>query len=238
MEDVAHAVQHLGCPIVDFPITYLGIPLTLRRPTAAQLQPVVDKVAGKLPSWKAWLMNKAGRLAFVKAILSAIHIHQLLVLAPTKKTLKLLVRIERGFLWAGHAEANGGNCHVNLRRIVAQSRFAALVYTTSSTLDLPCARVGSSSAASMTRGPGAAWTCSSRVRNVRSSLRPQPRWSVMDNVPCTGRTDDSTAAPSRRLCLSYTLASPNGAANLERLLMAFRGTGGRPTSTAPLASLR
>ena len=29
------AVANLGCPIVDLPITYLGIPLTLRRPTAA-----------------------------------------------------------------------------------------------------------------------------------------------------------------------------------------------------------
>uniref|UniRef100_A0A453EL27 Reverse transcriptase domain-containing protein n=1 Tax=Aegilops tauschii subsp. strangulata TaxID=200361 RepID=A0A453EL27_AEGTS len=115
--DAAHAVAHLGCPIVEFPLTYLGIPLTLRRPTAAQLQPVVDKVAGKLPFWKAWLMNKAGRLAFVKAVLSAIPIHQLLVLAPPKKTIKLLEKIERGFLWAGRAEANGGNCHVNWRRV-------------------------------------------------------------------------------------------------------------------------
>lgn len=115
--EAAHVVEHLGCPIMDFPFTYMGIPLTLRRPTAAQLQPVVDKVAGKLPTWKAWLMNKAGRLAFVKSVPSAIPIHQLLVLAPPKKTLKLLEKIERGFLWAGRAEANGGNCHVNWRRV-------------------------------------------------------------------------------------------------------------------------
>ena len=78
----APVVDSLGCPIVELPITYLGIPLTLRRPSAAQLQPVVDKTAGMLPCWKAHLMNKAGRLAFVKAILSAIPIHQLLALPP------------------------------------------------------------------------------------------------------------------------------------------------------------
>lgn len=99
------------------PITYLGIPLTLRRPTATQLQPVVDKVAGMLPCWKAHLMNKAVRLAFVKAILMAIPIHQLLVLAPPKKTLNELEKIHKGFLWAGRAEANGGNCHVNWQRV-------------------------------------------------------------------------------------------------------------------------
>ncbi|XP_044983690.1 uncharacterized protein LOC123450584 [Hordeum vulgare subsp. vulgare] len=110
-------VDLLGCPIVDLPITYLGIPLTIRRPTAAQLQPVVDRTADMLPCWKARLMNKAGRLAFVKAVLSAIPIHQLLVLAPPKKTVKALVKIQRGFLWAGRADANGGNCHVNWQRV-------------------------------------------------------------------------------------------------------------------------
>uniref|UniRef100_A0A453SZ45 Reverse transcriptase domain-containing protein n=1 Tax=Aegilops tauschii subsp. strangulata TaxID=200361 RepID=A0A453SZ45_AEGTS len=74
-DDVAPAVNLLGCPLAEFPITYLGILLTLHRPTAAQLQPVVDKTAGMLPTWKAHLMNKASRLAFVKAILSAIPIH-------------------------------------------------------------------------------------------------------------------------------------------------------------------
>uniref|UniRef100_A0A453EAS2 Reverse transcriptase domain-containing protein n=1 Tax=Aegilops tauschii subsp. strangulata TaxID=200361 RepID=A0A453EAS2_AEGTS len=74
-DDIAPAVNLLGCPLAEFPITYLGIPLTLHRPTAAQLQPVVDKTAGMLPTWKAHLMNKVGRLAFVKAILSAIPIH-------------------------------------------------------------------------------------------------------------------------------------------------------------------
>ena len=69
---------------------YSNVPLTLGRPSAAQLQHLGDKTAGKLPTWKAHLMNKAGRLAFVKSVLSAIPIHQLLVLAPPKKNLKTL----------------------------------------------------------------------------------------------------------------------------------------------------
>jgi hypothetical protein len=48
-------------------------------------------------------------LAFVKAVLSAIPLHQLLVNTLPKKTLKQLAKIERGFFWAGRAEANGGN---------------------------------------------------------------------------------------------------------------------------------
>lgn len=61
-------------------------------------------------------MNKVGRLAMVKSVLYAVPIHQLLVFAPPKKTIKQLEKIERGFLCAGHEAANGGNCHVNWRR--------------------------------------------------------------------------------------------------------------------------
>nr|BAJ96746.1 predicted protein [Hordeum vulgare subsp. vulgare] len=107
------AIANLGCPITQLPITYLGIPLTIRRPTAAQLQPLVDRIAGRLPTWKAGLMNKPGRLALVKSVLGAIPVHQLLVYAPPRKTLRQIEKIEHGFLWAGRRAANGGQCHVN-----------------------------------------------------------------------------------------------------------------------------
>ena len=38
----AEMITQLGCSVVELPITCLGIPLTLRRPSAAQLQPLVD----------------------------------------------------------------------------------------------------------------------------------------------------------------------------------------------------
>jgi hypothetical protein len=83
----------LGFRIAALPFPYLGIPLTVGRPTTAQLQPVVDNTAGMLPSWKSKLMNKAGRLAFVKSVLSAIPIHQIMALKLPKKILKLLEKI-------------------------------------------------------------------------------------------------------------------------------------------------
>jgi hypothetical protein len=57
------------------------------------MQPVVDRIVGKLPTWKAGLMDKVGRLAMVIYVLGAIPIYQLLVLAPSKKVLKLIIRI-------------------------------------------------------------------------------------------------------------------------------------------------
>uniref|UniRef100_A0A8I6X1C4 Reverse transcriptase domain-containing protein n=1 Tax=Hordeum vulgare subsp. vulgare TaxID=112509 RepID=A0A8I6X1C4_HORVV len=116
-EDSAALLEELGCQAANLPITYLGIPLSTRRPTVAQMHPLVDSVAGRLPTWKAWLMNKAGRLALVKSVLSAIPIHQMLALAPPKKTPKQLEKIQRDFLWAGRAAAQGRHCHVNWRTV-------------------------------------------------------------------------------------------------------------------------
>jgi hypothetical protein len=115
--DAMLSTNTLGCRIAELPLTYLGIPLTVGRPTASQLQPVVDKTAGMLPSWKSKLMNKAGRLAFVKSMLSAIPIHQIMALKTPKKIRKLFEKMQRGFLWEGKTEANGGNCHVNWRTV-------------------------------------------------------------------------------------------------------------------------
>ena len=83
-DDAVPVTQHFGCPIVEFRLTYLAIPLKVLKPTAAQLQPLVEKAFVSLLSWKAWLMNKAGRLVLVKSVINAILVHQLLVLAPKK----------------------------------------------------------------------------------------------------------------------------------------------------------
>ena len=61
--------------IDPFPITYLGIPLGIRKLNKKDLQPLVDKVAKRLPSWKANLLNKAGRTVLIKSTLSAIPTH-------------------------------------------------------------------------------------------------------------------------------------------------------------------
>jgi hypothetical protein len=42
-------------------------------------------------------MNKAGRLELIKSVLNAIPLHQLMVLAPTKKVIQQMEKIERGF---------------------------------------------------------------------------------------------------------------------------------------------
>jgi hypothetical protein len=74
---------------------------------------VIDRIADKLPTWKASVMPKAGRLTLIRSVLAMIPLHQLMVLSLNKKAHKLVVKILRGFLWVGRKDAKGGHYHVN-----------------------------------------------------------------------------------------------------------------------------
>jgi hypothetical protein len=52
----------LSCSIKAFPCTYLGLPITIGKPTKEVPLPPVDKVADYLPGWKASPLNKAASI--------------------------------------------------------------------------------------------------------------------------------------------------------------------------------
>ncbi|KAF8731380.1 hypothetical protein HU200_016438 [Digitaria exilis] len=74
--------------------------------------PMIDKVSAAMPTWRASLMNKAGRLTTVKAVMSATNVHVLISLKIPDWVFKEMDKRRRGFLWAGKEMANGGQCQV------------------------------------------------------------------------------------------------------------------------------
>jgi len=97
----------LTCAVSDFPCKYLGLPLSLKKLTKAQIQPITDKIAYQLPSWKADLMIRAGRRVQVQFVLTTMLVHLVMAVEFPPRAIKVVDKFRRGFLWRGRREAKG-----------------------------------------------------------------------------------------------------------------------------------
>ncbi|KAM0878385.1 hypothetical protein ACQ4PT_034904 [Festuca glaucescens] len=107
----------LPCSVVPLPTSYLGLPLSVRKPRKSELHAVLDRLAAKLPFWKARLLSREGRLVYVQAVLTSSVVYQLMALDLDPWFIKAVDKLRRGFLWAGSADARGGCCMVAWRLV-------------------------------------------------------------------------------------------------------------------------
>ena len=84
--------------------TYLGLPLSHKRPSKNQVQFVVEKVKGKLANWKTKYLSRAGRLCLISSTLSTISAYYMQAMALPAATLEDLDRVCNNFLWGGRRE--------------------------------------------------------------------------------------------------------------------------------------
>lgn len=72
----------LACPVMTFPVTYLGLPLFVPKVSSSVLLlVVVDKIVKWLAAWKASLLSRGERLSLVRHVLSAMPTHILLAMS-------------------------------------------------------------------------------------------------------------------------------------------------------------
>jgi hypothetical protein len=107
-QDIAdQCSQALDCPIRNLPCTYLGLPLSIKKLRKEDLQSILDKLARKLAFWKAKLLTKDGRVAFMQAVMTASVVYHLMALDIEPWFFKAVDRLRRGFLCAGKPDARG-----------------------------------------------------------------------------------------------------------------------------------
>lgn len=125
-DTVQNCLAGFGGSVGSFPCKYLGLPLSFKKLRRIDLQPLLDKGAGRLSIWKGKLLNRTGRLDLINSVLTATITFFLTVFAPNGWFTKKFDKLRRNFLWNADEEAHGGKCLVNWRRICAPKSVGGL----------------------------------------------------------------------------------------------------------------
>ncbi|KAM3385248.1 hypothetical protein ACQJBY_009276 [Aegilops geniculata] len=124
--DLATVLLNFGGTTVTFPITYLGLPITIGRIRLVHLQFILDRIRARLAGWKGRLMPMAGRRVLVRCVLSAIPTFALTALRAPKKLFKEIDKSRRRFLWAQDDEISGAKCKVGWKTVTTPEQRGGL----------------------------------------------------------------------------------------------------------------
>lgn len=72
---VQQAQAILTCQKTDFPIIYLGMPLTVKKPGKALFIPLIEKIQLRLDGWQRKIISKGGIMMLVNSVISAIPVY-------------------------------------------------------------------------------------------------------------------------------------------------------------------
>jgi hypothetical protein len=109
-DEIASVHSLLPCCMENFPINYLGLPLSIYKLTGAQWQPLIDRLADLLPGWRADLMTRFGRVVHVQFVITTTIIYQAMALDLPSWFIKAVDKIRCGYFWKGRMDAKGGHC--------------------------------------------------------------------------------------------------------------------------------
>ncbi|KAJ4790934.1 RNA-directed DNA polymerase (reverse transcriptase)-related family protein [Rhynchospora pubera] len=116
----------LNCAPKDMPVTYLGLPHSIRRLKKIHYKPLIDAFQRKLDGWKSRFLSPAGRVTLVKSVLTALPLHYMQVIQLPTWLVKHLDGIRRRFFWKGKDKCLGGHCLVNWSKCCTPKRAGGL----------------------------------------------------------------------------------------------------------------
>ena len=99
------AANFLNCGQLDFPFSYLGIPVGSTSKSWNVWQPLISKFETKVAKWKQRCLSMGGRISLINSVLTALPIYLLSFFKIPKKVVHKVVSIQRKFLWGGGSEA-------------------------------------------------------------------------------------------------------------------------------------
>ena len=98
----------MGCQQTSFPVTYLGMPLTLKRPNKQLFVPLAERVEQRLQGWQSKMLSRGGRRELVHSVLSTIPIYHMICFKLPKWVLARIDKARRTFLWGKSRDQTRG----------------------------------------------------------------------------------------------------------------------------------
>ncbi|XP_074278178.1 uncharacterized protein LOC141601774 [Silene latifolia] len=118
IEEITMFEASLGIKSTKSLGTYLGFPLTWKKPKRSELQPILDAIQSKLANWKTQFLSKAGRLCLIKSTINAIPSHTMQCIRLPSSMLNDIDKTTRSFLWSGQSSKK---LHLTKWDLVTQS---------------------------------------------------------------------------------------------------------------------
>jgi hypothetical protein len=114
--------EHLPRRVKTFLVKYLGSPLSIKRLTKPQLQPLIHRLADYPPGWKVDLVTRAKHAIQVQFVLTAIVIYHTMALDLPHWAYKAIDKIQCSYMWRGRKYAKGGHCLVSWPMVESTKR--------------------------------------------------------------------------------------------------------------------
>ena len=96
--------QITGFKLGELPVRYLGIPLTTRKPSLKDFQPLLDKITTRINSWTAKHLSYAGRLQLIQSVLTSIYSFWSQHFLLPMKVMKKINQLCSAFFWHGNSD--------------------------------------------------------------------------------------------------------------------------------------
>ncbi|PKU78488.1 Putative ribonuclease H protein [Dendrobium catenatum] len=95
----------LNIPQSHTKITYLGIPISIKKPSIIDFSPLIDVISNKLSGWKAMLLSFVGRLQFLRYTIWNTIAYWIRGAIIPKSCCKQIDKLASRFLYSGDANA-------------------------------------------------------------------------------------------------------------------------------------
>lgn len=85
----------------ELPFRYLGVPLSTKKLSVIQCQPLIRKILQRIDAWSTKFLSYAGRVQLIKSVLFGVQSYWCQVFLLPQKVLKMIQAACITFLWTG-----------------------------------------------------------------------------------------------------------------------------------------